>query len=183
VFHPAGGFVLAAGASAAGREALARLQPGDPVRLLVSKGGQTRELGSALTGARWSAPVGADCRGIYLAVATESTAVAGAYLGTVVVHYRDGTQEARRIHFGHQALALQGREPPRSMDGTAWIVERPQAPRRCLVYEWKPSKLGTPVALLSFEPAPAALELGYRVLAVTCAAGMSTAGGKRSRRR
>ncbi|MDH7571080.1 MAG: hypothetical protein QHJ73_16000, partial [Armatimonadota bacterium] len=148
---------------------LAQLKPGDAVQLRVARGGKEYALEEALAAASWSTPLKERCSTLYVALATEHTAAPGVLLGSLVLTYAGGVRETLPVRYGHRALPLSGFEPPQAMGAGAWIVHRTPTPSRVLVCEWQNPKPGNEVVSLSFEPAPAALELGYRVLAVTAA--------------
>ncbi len=167
---PADGFVLSAHDGAADKAtALSELKPGDAVRLLLEKGGRREDLAAALAGRRWSMPVNAACTTLYLVLATDGSTHPPALLGDLVLRQADGTTRRVPLRYGEHALPLGSDVWPHTLQPSAWLVERREEQQRCLVVEWQNPTPEVPLAELQIEPAPTALEIGYRVLAATAA--------------
>ncbi len=168
---PAEGFVLSAHGSEAGSAAaaLAGLHAGDAVRLLLSVGGKEDDLAGALAERQWSAPVRGRCRTLFLSAAAERSTAPGTVLGAWVVTNAAGTRRRIPVRYAEQVLPVQGEEVPHTLSESVWLARREGEPRQCAVLEWQNPEPGVALESLSFEPAPAALEVGYRVLGVTAA--------------
>jgi Glycosyl hydrolase family 20, domain 2 len=166
---PNDGYVLSAhnGATGAKAAALRALEQGDPVHLVLERGGQRYDLAETLAKRRQAYPVGERCTRLFLALSAGASSSPGTRLGEWVVRYADGAAERVPIRYGREALPETGDALPERIDDPVWLIDEP--PLRCLVREWPNPRPEQPIREVSFEPAPAVLELGARVLGATAA--------------
>ena len=167
---PPDGYVLSAhrGAEGVPAAALEALHPGDAVRLLLEKGGSREDLDQALAERGKRFPVGARCAAFYLAMSSNRRSSPGRPLGEWLVRYADGAVERITCRYGREVLPAQGEGLPERLDDPVWLID--QGPLRCLVREWTNPRPEQVVSDLLFVPAPALLETGARIVAVTAAA-------------
>jgi len=180
---PSGGFVLSAHLGPTGEKGqrLLKLRPGDPVAILDQQenwlGGYRSVLaemskdkqGRLLARHSWKTPIRTRCSTIYLVSATEHGLSPGVILGSYIVRYADGSSQKVPVQYAEQALSVESPDLPHTFASSVWLIERTASPQRCLVYEWQNPKPEALIETLEFEPAPASLEAGFSVLAVTCA--------------
>ena len=84
-----------------------------------------------------------------------------------MVQYADGAREHIPVRYGREVLAATGAALPQRTDDPVWLIE--EAGLRCLVREWPNPRPEQTVQQVSFEPAPALLEMGASVVAATAA--------------
>lgn len=65
-------------------------------------------------------------------------------------------------------MSAEGETLPERLDDPVWLIDEP--PLRCLVTEWINPHPEREIRELLFVPAPALLETGARIVAVTAAA-------------
>jgi hypothetical protein len=166
---PADGYVLSAHAGDVGANAAAlrALREGDPVRLVLERGGERHDLAETLATRRQTYPVGERCSRLFLALSAGASSSPGTRLGEWLVRYADGTAERLPVRYGREALPETGDALPERTDDPVWLIDQP--PLRCLVREWPNPRPEQTVRELSFEPAPAVLELGARIRGATAA--------------
>jgi len=166
---PDDGFVLSAHRGRFGKKAatLSALKTGEPVRVVVEKGGQRFGLAEALAGRRLVYRVGARCSALYLAMSVDASSSPGMPIGEWVVHYADGSAAHLPVRYGREVVAPSPDSLPQRTDDPVWLVDQP--PQRFLVREWSNSHPARVIREVSFEPAPALLDLGAQVVAATAA--------------
>jgi hypothetical protein len=165
---PTEGYVLSAHEGAECAAALRALRPGDAIALLWEKGGVRQDLAATLADRGRRFPVGARCSALYLAVSSGRRASSGAPLGEWQVRYADGAVERIPCRYGRDVLSTEVDALPDHLGGPSWLVEDEAG--RFMVYEWTNPRRDEVVSELLFAPAPALLETGARIVAVTAAA-------------
>jgi hypothetical protein len=166
---PEDGFVLSAHQGRSGKKvaALEDLKVGDTMRIVLEKGGRRFDLAEALAKRRLVYPVGARCSALYLAMRADASTLPGTPLGNWAVRYADGSATYLPIRYGREVLGPPPESLPQHTDDPVWLVDQP--PQRFLVREWSNPHPARAIREVSFEPAPALLELGAQVLAATAA--------------
>jgi hypothetical protein len=166
---PTDGYVLSAHQGETGTKATAlrAFKVGDTVRLLVDRGGDRTDLSVVMDGRRQVYPVGARCSTLFLAMATQATSSNGTPVGEWIVRYATGAPERIPVRYGREVLAPTVDSLPQYTEGPVWLVDQP--PLRCLVREWQNPRPEEEIREISFEPAPALLEVGAQILSVTAA--------------
>ncbi len=166
---PADGYVLSVHQGAESTAAAFRaLRPGDAIALLWEKGGTRQDLDATLAARGRRFPVGARCSALYLAVSSGRRSSSGAPLGEWLVRYEDGAVERIPCRYGRDVLSIEVDALPESLSDPVWLVE--ENGQRFLVREWTNPRPEQAVKELVFVPAPAVLEAGARIVAVTAAA-------------
>ncbi len=166
---PPDGYVLSVHQGA--QEAAAALQalhPGDTIHFLLERGGKRQDLDRALAQRATRLPVGAQIVALYLAMTSDHMSSAGTPLGEWQVRYEDGTMEPIPVRYGREVLSADVASLPVRLDDPCWLVESHGG--RYLVREWGNPYPERKVRELLFVPAPALLESGARIVAVTAAA-------------
>jgi hypothetical protein len=166
---PPDGYVLSAHTGERGESAAALrgLKGGDALRLVLERGGQRHDLAAMLATRRQAYPIEESCAALFLAFSAGASSSPGTPLGEWVVSYADGIQERVPVRYGREALPAAGDALPERTDDPVWLIDEP--PLRCLVREWANPRPDEPLRDVAFEPAPAILETGAQIVAVTAA--------------
>lgn len=168
---PSDGYVLSAhyGQSSAKARALASLKPGERVKVLLLTEGGERSMEEVMAERSWQREIGEKCEGLFLASATERSAMLGTPLGILKIAYQDGSEEAIPIRYGMEALPLQGEELPLPEAGKSWLIYREGEVPRLMVREWQNPKPDIPIASISFTPTVQGLEVRVIIEGMTLA--------------
>jgi hypothetical protein len=165
---PQNGYVLSAhyGRSSEKAKALAKLKPGDEVKVLISADSEV-PLDEAIKRNEWHVQVEEKCQTLFFAVTTFYSSVPSSTIGEFIVNFADGTKAVIPIRYGLEALPLKSGHLPTPERGRAWLAFRETEPQRLLVTEWTNPKPDTIIDGIRFIPSPFGLVSGVQILGIT----------------